>query len=851
MGKLPPPLLDGTIPAFCSTSEGIKLLIPFTMSRAVNLSQIKQFHIKLKTIQSGIQLYAGYVNKSSAQDNIVKAILPSDISLRVGQYYKIQMAYVNLDDTIGYYSTVAIAKYTTAPALSISDLKSDGTLNGHRYTYVGVYDQRNGDKTEKVYSYRFDLYLEDNKSTLIHTSGDLLHDNSEVEDEPGLSYNSYTIPQDLEPGKTHRIKYTITTNNGLVQSTQSYRIIQKKSIKPELNAHLTATANYENGYVDLNLISNNINELSSGFFIIARASEESNYVIWEEIHRFSLVAQIATRHLYRDFTVEQGKKYIYGIQQYNNNNIYSDRIISNPVFVDFEDAFLYDGKQQLKIKYNPKISNFKKDLLETKIDTIGGKHPFIFRNGRVYYSEFPISGLISYQMDEEKLFLSDADYGLTENTISLNGENIAAERIFKMKVLEWLTNGQPKIFRSPTEGNFIVRLMNSSLAPNDTLGRMLHTFSCTAYEIAEFNYETLKNMGFIVIGDQTIVSLHWKTVDLKKMPTGNTNLLHATARTVRFDGMVPGSVIKIWFKDGHTTEVKIGVTGSYHIDTGVEIEKITFSKMLTDFIPSGSMTYSYYYVKEPTFNNISDIEIYEVPLQQFIGEHDILQELLHVYDSTNKIWVKNPKLELIKVHSVGAEKRPLQRINGGKNFNKDKCIDPFLIYEVGTIDEVLGVAPNRPSYNFKLYGYYDSHNDKITTKYEPYLIINGEIVSVNETETVNFINPGDIIELKCGNGSLTNLCYQMGEITYKIENDAKKVYSEGNTNHYLFALGEAINKYDTAVNNLSTTLNDENSALNLSVINKLKNDINTWYNKYILRLVDAQKEEARMRGEIV
>jgi hypothetical protein len=45
-----------------------------------------------------------------------------------------------------------------------------------------------------------------------------------------------------------------------------------------------------------------------------------------------------------------------------------------------------------------------------------------------------------------------------------------------LEVLEWLNNGEAKIFRSPTEGNYIVRLMNVSLTPNDTLGRMLHTF---------------------------------------------------------------------------------------------------------------------------------------------------------------------------------------------------------------------------------------------------------------------------------------------------------------------------------------------------------------------------------------
>jgi hypothetical protein len=46
-------------------------------------------------------------------------------------------------------------------------------------------------------------------------------------------------------------------------------------------------------------------------------------------------------------------------------------------------------------------------MLESKTDTIGGKYPFIFRNPRVSYKEFPISGLISYHSDEEELFLTE------------------------------------------------------------------------------------------------------------------------------------------------------------------------------------------------------------------------------------------------------------------------------------------------------------------------------------------------------------------------------------------------------------------------------------------------------------
>jgi hypothetical protein len=53
-------------------------------------------------------------------------------------------------------------------------------------------------------------------------------------------------------------------------------------------------------------------------------------------------------------------------------------------------------------------------VLESKLDTIGGKHPFIFRNGNVKYKEFSISGLISYLADMDEMFMSNAELGFIE-----------------------------------------------------------------------------------------------------------------------------------------------------------------------------------------------------------------------------------------------------------------------------------------------------------------------------------------------------------------------------------------------------------------------------------------------------
>jgi len=111
----------------------------------------------------------------------------------------------------------------------------------------------------------------------------------------------------------------------------------------------------------------------------------------------------ATYTLFVDYAVEQGAIYSYALQQFADN-LYSKRIHLGTVKADFEDAFLFDGERQLKIRFNPKVSSFKTTLLESKIDTIGGKHPIFFRNGTTEYKEFPISGLISFHMDENARF---------------------------------------------------------------------------------------------------------------------------------------------------------------------------------------------------------------------------------------------------------------------------------------------------------------------------------------------------------------------------------------------------------------------------------------------------------------
>ncbi len=893
MAKLFPPVIEGIVPAFYQEEKNgnIAVTIPFSMNRAVSQSQVKGLAVKVKTVQSSSCIYTEKVTDSVDYELenscwVRVYINPLQVTqMKKGQYYKFQIAYIDNKGDIGYYSTVGVGKYTAKPDIYIGDLEK-GTINTHQYKYFGFYSQEkeNGDKTEHAYSYQFDVYDENNN--IVATSGEQLH-NSSNDTEENLSYDEFTYSKELPLNKSYRIKYTVTTINGLVISSPRYRIMQKISIDSDIQATLEATANFDNGEIILNLIGKKDDEglevPASGAFLLTRSCEDDNYTDWDEIARFKLSAQKPSRQLWKDYTVEQGKSYKYSIQQYNDKGLYSNRIYSNIVKSDFEDAFLFDGEKQLKIKYNPKIASFKTDLLETKVETIGSKHPFILRNGQVSYKEFSISGLISYLMDSTK----DFDTSNELDSIQLTGENIAREREFKLKVYDWLTNGKSKLFRSPGEGNYIVRLMNVSLAPNDTLGRMLHTFTATAYEVADFNYSNLNSFGFISIDDPEVQLLRFETVNLGehyKDISGNiiyrygnnisisgigggqgSKINSHPVQTIRFTDMNPGSKLLITLEGSNQTpqEIQIGITGSYNIDLGVPIKEIYFGE---NVIPSGQATYSFYSIQQNIFDKVDNISITEVPIRQFIGEHDIIKEIEYVYyDLNNKrIWVRNPKIDLIKFYNLHVQKRSIEKIvekdKGQYYKDKDKT-QPLKDQDIFTL-YALGIWKQKQPYEDQTdnsYKPYDRFNWEFTTKhyldfsnsltapisedvYQPFILLDGSQVSVEDIQDFSIRDFGKPNSLVIGNGCIAEASYQIREITYSIEDDAR------------YGAWEAKRNYLNALEELRTHLEEEKSISDKEIesfqnrLDELIGKTKSSYTTYILALVEAQAQQKEEEG---
>ena len=651
--KLYPPLIEGSISAF----HGTVLTVPFTMNRVVSKNAIDGIAIKIKTIQSGLYILD---TKASLDDITFDTICTANFKLdnknllKEGQYYKIQIAYINTDGITGYFSSVATVKYTSEPTVSIANLNLDAQ-NIHQYEYVGNYSS--ADRTEKVYSYSFNLY--DDQLKLVETTGEKLHsidndsiilnepqDSSTGESTDGSiiespvnytieSQDSYTLDRDLEPNKKYYIEYIITTTNGLVQSSGKYTIIQRNYLEPEHKIIPKPSLNFENGYVTINLLGetnsddNQQEKLIGGYFKLLRSDNTNNFNSWQEITKFALNYTQPSRWHWKDFTVQSGVIYKYAIVQYNTYGITSNKIISQPIQADFEHAYLYDGQRQLKIKFNPKVNNFKNTVLEKKIDTIGGQYPFTFRNGNVKYKEFAISGLLSCQSDEEFLFIDSSTLNHENYQVNLINENINAERNFKLTALEWLNNGKPKLFRSATEGNYIVRLMNVSLTPNDTLGRMLHTFNATAYEIAEYNYQNLYNFNLIPIlyNASQQDALCFKTIPITQIQTEKCN----GVVMLSFDGFEIGTEIQL--NDNRSITIRQNPEIIYLDSDLIAINNISIDKEQS---AEATLTYGFYQpLFNSDFNRIKQIQTEEIYEEFFSSEDEI--DILALIDPKEEI----------------------------------------------------------------------------------------------------------------------------------------------------------------------------------------------------------------------
>jgi len=264
----------------------------------------------------------------------------------------------------------------------------------------------------------------------------------------------------------------------------------------------SAKENQEEGQITTR-ISRSAQTAFTGKVIIKRSSDDTNFTIWEDMHTISINAQTSVTYDWIDNTVESGRLYKYALlESYTSSGTEKTYLkeYNKILMLVLEDMYLTIANKQLKIEFNPQVSSFKQVVNEGKVETIGSPYPYIRRNAAINYAQFPISGLISCQMDENENFISKEDlyggrdnlrkyeqfnsYSVNEPFETTTNNDFVYEKKFRDEVIKYLMDGKTKLFRSPTEGNYLVRLTDVSFSPNQQLGRMIWTFSATANEIA-------------------------------------------------------------------------------------------------------------------------------------------------------------------------------------------------------------------------------------------------------------------------------------------------------------------------------------------------------------------------------
>ena len=516
MAILYPPIIDTYMPAFVITPGAIGVnscKVYFSLSQYNSPADIKQVCITVNnqyTSQSVLNTVSGFKFLSllvdetrEGDDKYYIEILEEDIAggWQVDQVYKVQVRFssvvleadptinniVNNQNNFSEWSTVCLIQGIQKPVLTLkgfSEADGDVTLT----SYDRVTGKVEFADNEELESYQIKIF--DMNDVQVYDS-DIIYSDAFAPNEI-----NHTIKYGFAEGARYVMHFTYTTKRMYSETVEYGFLIVDLGGQP-LKAKISATPCDEDGRIAIRVTSTE--EGFIGNITIRRTSSESNFGYWEDVHTTSISTNLALDYTWYDTTAESGVWYKYCAQRRSaTGNRGLVVLTESPVMITLQDMFLSRGDQQLKIKFNPQVSSFKRTVSESLTQTLGSQFPFIKRNAKVNYKEFPISGLLSHFCDEEHLFMpTDELYKYRQDLYERYNEkswitpynDFTLERTFREKVMEFLYSNDVKLFRSPSEGNVLVRLMNVTFTPEPALGRMVYSFSATAYEIDDANID--------------------------------------------------------------------------------------------------------------------------------------------------------------------------------------------------------------------------------------------------------------------------------------------------------------------------------------------------------------------------
>ena len=543
-----PPIIESSMPAFIAKKDAV-CRVYFSLSQFNTHVHFKNVQVSVVKQDSGLSV----VNRSDGsryratgiilnvpvhttdKENLFYIeILNEDIGYQniqgwtAGWLYKIQLRLSNLTYEEGEVGQAAWLNNNTQYFSEWSTtclVKAIGNIN----IKIPVLDYDSGAKKDNVEMTSlmvstldiFGTYSCEDKSELLHSFKIELYEDGELVESSGTQYTNqyvntnefkylckYDLKEQSDLPYTLKLYYKtvndyeavetidFTVLEGIIGPTQvMLRIYGEHEDDRDVEAITSIALEEDEGRIGIRF-KDTSEKRFSGNLCIRRTDEHSDFKIWHDIAVIVVVDQVVNNlPIYYDYTAESGVIYQYGVQTIDKNGSRGTlNKTSKTIIRSFEYNYLLgENGQQLKLMFNSNMNTFKPVRSDVKTDTIGNAFPFITRNGSTKYKTFPVTGLISFNMDEQATFISkDFFQGRIDDIYT-------KERIFRDTVLEFLTNGKPKLFKSPTEGNVIIRLVDVTCSPEQALGRLIYNFSATAYEIAEPTMENYLHYGFYIL----------------------------------------------------------------------------------------------------------------------------------------------------------------------------------------------------------------------------------------------------------------------------------------------------------------------------------------------------------------
>lgn len=532
-----PPIVETYMPAFVSSQS---CRVYFALSQYINKEDVKGIHVTVRNQYTNLSALDPI--KYPSEMILMSGILQEDPEIKTDYKYYIEIN--NSDIKNGFTNDLCYkVQIRFSQVESPSSQAADGWLSSNLSSFSewstvtlirGIpeptfelnpvtaadkkYDEENFDLVWSVINTQLQGTLKFSEETsealrsyrVILTSADgskVLSDSGELFTNITNNTFTYTLKYGLSANSNYKFKVEYTTTN-LYKEMREYNFKVVADTGVTVDVLMSGEKDPENGRICINVKKAEIASTFTGTILIRRTSSNSNFTVWEDVYKRTFENANVIDFSWNDYSIESGVWYDYAVQGISSDGARGimTRFIE-PSMVVFEHMYLTGADRQLKIAFNPTVSSFKRNYIETKNDTIGSKYPFIRRNGVTEYAQIPISGLIASDMDEDNLFTSPQElYGDNEQYYNdynryyniTKATDVVYEKAFRNKVEEFLYDGKVKILRSPTEGVFLVRLMDVSFTPQQALGRRIWNFSATAYEVAEYNEENLKKYGFIV-----------------------------------------------------------------------------------------------------------------------------------------------------------------------------------------------------------------------------------------------------------------------------------------------------------------------------------------------------------------